>query len=65
MVKRFSEIANVRESKYADARYCLVDGKSLTLLMTDESTHPSYDSAVWVEAPYFAKHFQNLVENHW
>lgn len=65
LIKRFSEIAKVKEIKSADARYCVVDGKSLTLLMTDESTHPSYDSAVWVEAPYFAKHFMNMLDNHW
>ncbi|MAG60411.1 hypothetical protein CL619_01360 [archaeon] len=65
LIKRFSEIANVKETKVADSRYCVVDGKSLTMMMTDESTHPSYDSAVWVEAPYFAKHFQSMVEQHW
>ncbi len=65
VMKRFSEIATVKESKMADARYCIVDGKSLTMMMTDESTHPSYDSAVWVEAPYFTKHFVSMVEKHW
>lgn len=65
LIKRFSEVAKVKESKVADARYCVVDGKSLTMLMTDESTHPSYDSAVWVEAPYFAEHFVKMLDNHW
>ena len=65
LVKRFSEIATIKESKSADSRYCVVDGKSITLMMTDESTHPSYDSAVWVEAPYFAKHFMNMLDNQW
>ena len=64
-IKKFSEIATVKESKIADSRYCLVDGKSLTMMMTDESTHPSFDSAVWLEAPYFAKHFMGMVEKHW
>jgi HTH-type transcriptional regulator, sugar sensing transcriptional regulator len=65
LIKKFKEISTIKESKIADSRYCLVDGKSLTMMMTDETTHPSFDSAVWLEAPYFAKHFMNMLEQHW
>jgi HTH-type transcriptional regulator, sugar sensing transcriptional regulator len=65
VIKEFSQVATVKENKMADARFMAVDGKNMMMLMTGEEAHPSYDSAVWVEAPAFVKHFTNMVENAW
>ncbi len=64
-IKELSAVATVRENKIADARFMAVDGKSMLMLMTGEEAHPSFDSAVWVQAPSFVKHFTGMVENHW
>ena len=65
VIKEFSEVATVKESKAAEARFMAVDNKNMMMMMTGEDAHPSYDSAVWVEAPLFVKHFTNMVEQHW
>jgi HTH-type transcriptional regulator, sugar sensing transcriptional regulator len=55
------KVAEVKIVK-TSARFCIVDDKNLLMLMTDdEKTHPSYDSAVWVEAPEFVQYFANMV----
>ncbi len=59
-VAALSKVAEVKTVK-TSARYCVVDNENLLMLMTDdEKTHPSYDSAVWVQAPAFVKYFADL-----
>ncbi|MBT4604896.1 TrmB family transcriptional regulator [archaeon] len=65
VIKEFSTVATVKENKMANARFMAVDGKNIMMMMTGEEAHPSYDSAVWVEAPTFVKHFTGMVENSW
>lgn len=49
-----------------NARFCIVDGKELLLMLTDDkNVHESFDSGIWVSSPYFVKHFENLFENDW
>ena len=50
-----SNYANLKEVK-SNSRFCIVDNKQVTLMLTsDEDVHPSYDLAVWMHSPYFAK----------
>ena len=45
------------------ARFCMVDNKELFLFVTnDTDIHKNYDSAVWVDSPYFVEYFKSLVE---
>jgi HTH-type transcriptional regulator, sugar sensing transcriptional regulator len=61
VLSNFGKVANVVSSNN-DARFVVVDNKSIMLLMTDDKKiHHSYDSAVWVEAPQFVEHFVNLI----
>ncbi len=37
-------------------RFCVVDNSQVTVMLTDDKeVHPSYDLAVWMNTPYFAK----------
>ena len=65
VIKAFSQVATVKENKLANARFMAVDGKDMMMMMTGEETHPSFDSAVWVQAPSFVKHFTGMVESNW
>ncbi len=65
VVNSLSQFAKVKTIKDV-SRFCVVDNKNLVLLMTDDQkTHPSYDSAVWVEAPHFVNYFTTLFEKEW
>jgi len=62
VMNSFAQFAKVKTAKEG-ARFCIIDNKSLVLLLTDDQkTHPNYDSAVWVEAPHFVGYFTTLFE---
>ena len=51
----FSNYADMKDTN-ENSRFCVVDNKQVTLMLTsDEDIHPSYDLAVWMNSPYFAK----------
>jgi HTH-type transcriptional regulator, sugar sensing transcriptional regulator len=55
-MEKLKEIAEVKDVKNVNARFCVIDGKEVTFLLTnDTEVHPSYDVAVWVNTPYFAE----------
>lgn len=61
-----SEIAQLKEHNDHGARFCVVDGKEILLFLTnDDKVHKSYDSAVWLDAPYFVDYFNGLFDRHW
>jgi len=64
IVKDFSKVANVKTVKNpSNARFCIIDNKEMLLFLTDDKTvHPSYDSAIWVEAPHFVNYFNSLFD---
>lgn len=60
-VDNFSKLVTVTKHN-SQARFCIVDNKEVLLFLTDDKkVHPSYDSAVWVEAPHFVNYFASLV----
>lgn len=42
------------------SRHYVIDNRSIFVFLTPESTHPDFDSAVWMEAPLFTQDFLNL-----
>ncbi len=49
-----------------DARFCVVDRNQVLFMVSDdESVHETYDSAVFVNAPYFSKSFNIMFDSMW
>ncbi len=49
-----------------DARFCVVDKKQVLFMVSDDqSVHETYDSAVWVSAPYFSESFSTMFDAMW
>lgn len=66
VIKNFSQFATIKTSKINTARFCSVDDQELLLFLTDDNKiHPSYDCAVWIEAPYFVDYFSKLFDKEW
>lgn len=67
--KAFRELKGVAELRNASeikARFCLVDGKQITFMLLDDSeVHPTYDSGVWVNTPFFASALKQMFETEW
>ena len=59
-------IAEVRKFESAKARFVLVDGQHVVFMTSDDKdVHETYDSAVWVNAPFFASAFGQMFESTW
>ena len=62
-LKDSAEVKNLLDVK---ARYCIVDGKEVTFMLLDDAdVHPSYDCAVWINTPFFAKSLQSQFDALW
>ena len=62
------EIENVAEIKNTNvkSRFCIVDGKQVAfMLLDDKETHPTYDSAVWINTPFFASALEGFFNESW
>ncbi|HII16672.1 TPA: TrmB family transcriptional regulator [Candidatus Woesearchaeota archaeon] len=65
LASELSSIAAVKEARLS-ARFCVIDGREATIMLLDDSAvHPSYDTAVWVNSPYFAQSLERLFDSEW
>ena len=63
--KNLSEFADVR-STAANARFCIVDGKTATfMILDDSSTHPNFDTGVHIKTPFFAASLGGFFNSEW
>ncbi|HII15876.1 MAG TPA: TrmB family transcriptional regulator [Nanoarchaeota archaeon] len=59
-------IAEIRKYEGPKARFVLVDAKHVVFMTSDDKeVHESYDSAVWVNTPFFAKSFEQMFDSTW
>ena len=70
MAKKVAEdLKNVAEIKNVDkinARFCLIDGKEiLFMVLDDDKVHESYDTAIWVDSPFFTSALENMFNLSW
>ena len=64
--KELKGIAEIRHTKNLNARFVVVDNKSLMfMLLDDKEVHPSYDIGIWVNTQLFASAFNNLFDLAW
>jgi len=67
--KRALEIKQVAELKSLNpirARFVIIDGREVLFIATDDkSVHESYDTAIWVNAPFFAQALETMFNFSW
>ncbi len=64
-LKDLGDVAEVRHTN-GKARFCVVDGKEVVfMLLDDKEVHPTYDTGIWVNAPFFANALEDLFEQSW
>jgi len=62
-LKGFADIKNIDSIK---ARFCVIDEKELVFTLLDDKTvHSNYDSAVWVNSPFFATAVKKMFDTEW
>jgi len=58
--------SELKSSSKINSRFIIVDNNEIVMLLTDDKTvHPSYDSAVWVNSPFFGNTLQNMFDDVW
>jgi sugar-specific transcriptional regulator TrmB len=66
IIAQLNRFATVTHMSKSNCRFCIVDGKEILFFVTDDkNVHKGYDSAVWVDAPYFVEYFSKLVDLGW
>ena len=64
--KELKGIAEIRHDKSLNARFIVVDNKSIMfMLLDDKEVHPSYDIGIWVNTQMFASALNNLFNLAW
>lgn len=59
-------IAEIRSIKDMNGRFAIIDGKHvLFMLMDDKEVHPTYDSGMWVQSPFYAQAMNEMFDNIW
>ena len=62
--KELKELNNVFQIKIVpnlNSRFIIVDGKDVMFMTNDDKTvHESYDTAIWVNTPFFAKSLESM-----
>ncbi len=60
------QIAKVKNLQGLKSRFVLVDDTEMMFMVSDDvSTHEDYDTAVWVNTPYFTKAFTSMFHKTW
>lgn len=63
--KNLSEFADLRSTE-ANARFCIVDGKTATfMILDDRDTHPNFDTGVHIKTPFFAASLEGFFNSEW
>jgi len=65
VAKDLGKLAEIRSGK-VKARFALSDKKEVTfMVLNDEEVHPNYDTAVWVNSPFFAQALDSVFAESW
>jgi sugar-specific transcriptional regulator TrmB len=66
LISNVANFANMRDVGDFDARFCAVDGKEVLFMVADDvNTHEAYDTAVWVNSPFFSEAFISMFDSMW
>jgi sugar-specific transcriptional regulator TrmB len=65
-IKTIMEVAEIRHSDDVHAKFYLIDSNEIMFhMIPEEQIHPTYDTAIWVQAPLFATALSDLFEHAW
>ncbi|TKJ17432.1 hypothetical protein CEE44_02755 [Candidatus Woesearchaeota archaeon B3_Woes] len=64
-VKELNGLAEVRHTTER-GRFCIVDANELVfMLLDDDKVHPTYDTGIWVNTPFFASTMNSMFNQTW
>ncbi|MBT3303752.1 TrmB family transcriptional regulator [Candidatus Woesearchaeota archaeon] len=62
------DLGNLAEIKNTDipGRFAIIDGKEIIfMILNDTDVHPTYDTGIWVNTPFFASSMENMFNASW
>lgn len=65
-LKDLGQLAEIKKMESVRGRFVVVDGKQMVFMLnSDENVHESYDTAIWVNSPFFSNAVNSLFELTW
>ncbi|MEK6973672.1 MAG: helix-turn-helix domain-containing protein [Nanoarchaeota archaeon] len=65
-LKDLGQLAEIKKIDSVQGRFVIVDGKQMVFMLnSDENVHESYDTAVWVNSPFFSNAVNSLFDLTW
>ena len=66
IAKKLSEFAEIHNISNIKSRFCIVDKKEITFMLTDDKiVHSNYDVGVWASSDFFCSSMVSFFENIW
>ena len=66
VVKDVRDFVQIKRLNDIDARFCAVDRKQvLFMISNDKDVHETYDSAIWIDTPFFSESFATMFDAVW
>ena len=63
-INEIKEYVKIKQTPKINARFCIIDDKeALFMVVDDVGVHESYDTAIWVNAPYFTKALSAMAQS--
>jgi len=63
-LKKYSKSLKIRDVDF-HTRFCIVDNQEMLFMLVDDvEVHKNYDSAVWMNSPYFASALSNMLGSY-
>lgn len=62
------ELGDIAQVRHTDTpgRFAIVDGKEMVfMMMDDKEVHPTYDTGIWINTPFFAGAVSSLFNAQW
>jgi sugar-specific transcriptional regulator TrmB len=64
VAKELSKVAEVKNVPDIKARFAVIDGKEIMLmLLDDEKIHPNYDTGVWLNTEFLARALEQMLDS--
>ncbi|HLD89329.1 MAG TPA: helix-turn-helix domain-containing protein [Candidatus Nanoarchaeia archaeon] len=65
-VREYKSYCEIRHTDKLKARFCVVDGKEMIFMITDdEEIHPSYDTGIWINSKFFSGAINHVFNESW
>lgn len=66
IANEYAKVADLKHTDHLEGRFMVADNAEMVMTFMDgENTHPTYDSAIWLNSPFIANTFGKMFSSVW